>query len=95
MPKTKYLLLAGCLLLSFSHTGFSQSDKAKKIDELITPIAGANQFSGVVLASENGKVIYEKAFGHGKCGFQDSQPTEHAYWYCLNHEVHDECHPRG
>lgn len=29
----------------------------------MTPFATAKQFSGVVLASENGKVIYEKAFG--------------------------------
>jgi CubicO group peptidase (beta-lactamase class C family) len=51
----KHTILALCL--------FAQSDKAKKIDELIKPFAAAQQFSGVVVASEDGKVIYEKAFG--------------------------------
>lgn len=40
-----------------------QALKAKRIDGLLLPLAGSGQFSGVVLASENGKVIYEKAFG--------------------------------
>ena len=46
-----------------SSNALAQSDKAKKIDELIAPFVKAQQFSGVVLASEDGKVIYEKAFG--------------------------------
>jgi len=57
-------IFASFLLLSlFSSTAFPQTDKAKKIDQLIAPFVAAQQFSGVVLASENGKVIYEKAFG--------------------------------
>ncbi|MBK9154878.1 MAG: serine hydrolase [Chloracidobacterium sp.] len=40
-----------------------QASKAKRIDELLLPLGKSGQFSGVVLASENGKVIYEKAFG--------------------------------
>lgn len=64
MNKSRNFLLLLCLILSlFSQAGFSQSDKAKKIDDLITPFAKANQFYGSVLVSENGKVIYEKAFG--------------------------------
>lgn len=63
MNKTKYVIFACCLFLLFSQTGLAQSEKAKHIDEFITPFANARQFSGVVLASENGKVIYEKAFG--------------------------------
>jgi len=63
MNKTKYVVFACCLFLLFSQTALAQSAKAKKIDELITPFVTAQQFSGVVLASENGKVIYEKAFG--------------------------------
>jgi CubicO group peptidase (beta-lactamase class C family) len=58
--KQRVLLLA--LLLLFGQPTFAQS-KTQKIDALIKPFATANQFSGVVLASENGKVIYEKAFG--------------------------------
>jgi hypothetical protein len=37
--------------------------QSQKIDELIKAFAATGQFSGVVLASENGKVIYEKPFG--------------------------------
>ena len=62
----KHTLFASCLvLLLLTQAAFAQSDKAKakKIDELIGPFAASNQFSGVVLASEDGKVIYEKAFG--------------------------------
>jgi CubicO group peptidase (beta-lactamase class C family) len=64
MKKAKILVLVFSFVLSvFSQTSFSQSSKARKIDEFIAPFAKANHFSGVVLASENGKVIYEKAFG--------------------------------
>src|SRR5918997_1470976 len=59
MKKAKILILVFSFVLSV----FSQSSKARKIDEFITPFAKANHFSGVALASENGKVIYEKAFG--------------------------------
>lgn len=62
MNKSKSFIFI-CVLILFSQTGFAQNDKAKKIDEFITPFAKADQFYGVVLASENGKVIYEKAFG--------------------------------
>ena len=63
MNNTKQTILA-CLVLSFlSSSALAQPDKAQKIDELIKPFAAAQQFSGVVLASEDGKVIYEKAFG--------------------------------
>lgn len=64
MSKTRSFFLALGLVLSLlPQTSFAQSDKASKIDEFVKPFATASQFSGVVLASENGKVIYEKAFG--------------------------------
>lgn len=64
MNKTRHFIFAFSLALSlFAQPGFAQSDKAKKIDEFIKPFATSSQFSGVVLASEDGKVIYEKAFG--------------------------------
>jgi len=71
MNKLKYLCCASCLVLSvLSITSLAQSDKAKKLDDFITPFAKANQFSGVVLAAENGKVIYEKAFGLANADFK-------------------------
>src|ERR1044072_1142804 len=64
MNKTKRTIFLLCLFqLLGSPAVFAQSDKAKKLDELIGPFAAAQQFSGVVVASEDGKVIYEKAFG--------------------------------
>ena len=50
-------------LLVLTQTALSQSATAKKIDELIQPIARDGKFSGVIIASQNGTVIYEKAFG--------------------------------
>jgi CubicO group peptidase (beta-lactamase class C family) len=54
-------LMVGFILL-LAPTAFAQS-KSQKIDALIKPFATASQFSGVVLAAEDGKVIYEKPFG--------------------------------
>jgi len=62
MNKAKWILASWLVLSLFSLTTPGQTDKAGKIDELIKPFATSNQFSGVVLASENGKVIYEKEF---------------------------------
>lgn len=63
MNKTSYLFVILLLILSPLSQAIAQTDKAKKIDQFITPFATNGQFSGVVLASENGQVIYEKAFG--------------------------------
>lgn len=64
MNKSRYFIFASCLILSmFPQASFAQADKTRQLDEFLTSFAKANQFSGVVLASENGKVIYEKAFG--------------------------------
>ncbi len=56
------LIFTTALLLNVLITS-GQSTKSKKIDDLIMPVAATQQFSGVVVASENGKIIYEKAFG--------------------------------
>ncbi|HKO61040.1 MAG TPA: serine hydrolase domain-containing protein [Pyrinomonadaceae bacterium] len=62
--EVRFLTLASCLvLIAIFQPVFAQSSKSQKIDALMKPFVQANQFSGVVLASENGKVIYEKAFG--------------------------------
>jgi len=59
----RFAVFSCVLLACFANAGLAQSNDAKKIDAFIKPFADAHQFSGVVLASENGKVIYEKAFG--------------------------------
>lgn len=64
MNRTRHVMFASCLVvLLTAPTHFAQSDKATKLDEFIRPFATSRQFSGVVLAAENGNVIYEKAFG--------------------------------
>ena len=61
--RTILLRSVSCLLLAFCVPAALGQSNAKKIDAFIKPFADANQFAGVVLASENGKVIYEKGFG--------------------------------
>ncbi len=61
-----YILI---ILTIFISNVFGQSPKAKQIDNFITPFAKAGHFSGVVLASKDGKVIYEKAFGLANADF--------------------------
>ncbi len=63
-------LALGLVALAFSSSAAAQTDKAKKIDAFLRPFVDAKQFSGVVLATENGKVIYEKPFGHANVEFK-------------------------
>jgi CubicO group peptidase (beta-lactamase class C family) len=62
--------LVGLVTFALGQIGLAQGDKAKRIDEFVRPFAQANQFSGVVLASENGKIIYEKAFGYANADYK-------------------------
>ncbi len=62
-----YILFLGVVL---SQSVLGQNAKTKAIDEFIKPFADARHFSGVVLASENGGVIYEKAFGWAEAAHQ-------------------------
>jgi len=53
-------------LLALTQTASSQSATAKKIDDLIQPVARDGRFSGVVIASQNGTVIYETSISQLK-----------------------------
>ncbi|MEW6212111.1 MAG: serine hydrolase domain-containing protein, partial [Acidobacteriota bacterium] len=68
--ETRTRLSGLCLIFLFAQTSLGQSSKARDIDFYLNPFAEANQFSGVVLAAENGKVIYEKAFGLANADFR-------------------------
>ena len=68
--RIRKITLAFLSLSLMSQLCLAQAEKAKKLDQFIAPFATANQFSGVVLASENGKVIYEKAFGLANADFK-------------------------
>jgi CubicO group peptidase (beta-lactamase class C family) len=71
MKMFRFLIAASLLCGSLSaQPALTQADKARKLDDLITPFAKANQFAGVVLAAENGKIIYEKAFGPANADFK-------------------------
>jgi CubicO group peptidase (beta-lactamase class C family) len=50
------------IILSFQHTTFAQ-DKAEKIDKLVSLYAEDGYLNGAVLVADNGKIIYQKAFG--------------------------------
>jgi CubicO group peptidase (beta-lactamase class C family) len=51
-------------------------DKAKRIDGFVQQFVKANQFGGQIVAAENGKVIYDKAFGLANADFKISnQPN--------------------
>ena len=55
---------AGLAAMTLAHAVSGQVDKAKQLDAFLRPFVQANQFSGVVLAAENGKIVYEKPFGY-------------------------------
>jgi CubicO group peptidase (beta-lactamase class C family) len=71
MKKLRYLIAASLLFGSLSaQSTLAQANKARKLDDFITPFVKARQFAGVVLVAENGKVIYEKAFGPANADFK-------------------------
>jgi CubicO group peptidase (beta-lactamase class C family) len=71
MNRTRRVIFAVALVLPvLAQVVSAQPDKAKKIDDFMNPFASSSQFSGVVLASEDGKVIYEKAFGLANADFK-------------------------
>ena len=67
-----FFLLSASL---FSATAFGQKSRAEEIDAYIKPFADANQFWGVVLAAQDGKIVYEKAFGLANADFKISNQT--------------------
>lgn len=72
MRKSKVLAACLCVLAAAlpAPRAAAQNSKARKIDNYIKPFADANHFSGVVLAAEDGRIIYEKAFGLANADFR-------------------------
>src|SRR5260370_13935190 len=61
---SKSIQCIGFLLIGLSPLlAQAQNKKARAIDAYVRPLVKANQFFGVILASDKGKLIYEKAFG--------------------------------
>jgi CubicO group peptidase (beta-lactamase class C family) len=64
------------LVVVFAQSSLAQPSKAKKIDDFLEPFIKANQFAGQIVAAENGKVIYDKAFGLANADFKiPNQPN--------------------
>ena len=62
---------AALLFIAFAFApSMAQNAKADRIDRLLSGLERTGHFSGTVVASENGKVIYEKAFGYANADFK-------------------------
>ncbi|MCI0605863.1 beta-lactamase family protein [bacterium] len=71
MNRIRFPALVSFLIISiYPQVGLGQPGRAEKIDLLVREFAKAKQFSGVVLASENGTVIYEKSFGFANADYK-------------------------
>jgi len=71
MKSYKFIVLLSLILItSLPAIAFVKATKAEQIDDFIKPFADSGQFGGVVLASENGRIIYEKAFGLANADFK-------------------------
>jgi CubicO group peptidase (beta-lactamase class C family) len=75
----KLKIIAACFFLLnlglFAQTVFGQSSKAREIEAYVKPFAAANQFWGVVLIAQDGKIIYEKAYGLANADFKIPNQT--------------------
>ncbi|SFQ12021.1 serine hydrolase domain-containing protein [Flavobacterium akiainvivens] len=60
----KTTLAAALALLCLGTTVAQESDKYKKIDSLLTYLADNNKFMGAVTLTQNGKPVFEKAYGY-------------------------------
>ncbi len=60
--KTRKLFILFAIILAITSTNIAQS-KVQLIDALVKTHHEYGQFSGTILVSENGKIIYEKGFG--------------------------------
>jgi len=49
--------LAGCASIS------TQPDLEAEVDAVVAPLIAANQFSGAIVLSRNGSVLYQRGFG--------------------------------
>jgi len=59
MKKVFFILLSACCSLAHA-----QKEKYQAIDKIVQSFAAQNNFSGVVLVADNGKIEYEKAVGY-------------------------------
>lgn len=72
MKNSKSIIVSFFLLslLFLPQIVFAQAARVQEIDSYVKTFASANQFSGVVLAAQDGKIVYEKAFGLANADFK-------------------------
>src|SRR5688500_5896942 len=64
--QTRALIVCALIVIAAHSVSLSQpsSDKARKIDEVLSTANKYHLFNGSVLVAENGKVIHRKGYGH-------------------------------
>lgn len=68
------------LLFVFYSSSFGQpTDQEAKMDALLTELFPANEAGGTALVSQNGKVIYRKAFGKANLELDVDMKSEHIF----------------
>lgn len=63
MKKTLSRIVAGLAILTLLSLSVAAQDAAAKFDEYLSGLAKQNLFSGAVLVSKDGKVIFQKGYG--------------------------------
>ncbi|RWX03821.1 serine hydrolase domain-containing protein [Flavobacterium cerinum] len=66
--KKNRILLFAILLISYNYCCCQSSKKEVRLDSLFQEASKSKIFNGNVLISQNGKIIYEKAFGQADAG---------------------------
>jgi CubicO group peptidase (beta-lactamase class C family) len=74
--KCAKIIILVTLVLLVVQSAAAQNDKAKKLDDFIAPFAKADQFYGQIVVTENGKVIYDKAFGLANAEYKIPNQTD-------------------
>ena len=72
LKTARSFFVLGVIITSFASNTSAQTEK--KLDSLFKSLAGDGDFNGTVIVADQGKPIYEKAFGYAN--FDTKQPLE-------------------
>src|SRR5688500_1825299 len=90
--QTRALIDCALVVLATHGVALSQSssDKARKIDEVLSAANKYHLFNGSVLVAENGKVIHKKGYGHANMEWNILNTPDTKMWVGANiKKVHD------
>lgn len=68
--RNAYKVAIFALILLSPVLAIGQTSRSDQIDNFLKPFIAANQFGGQIVAEDNGKVIYHKAFGLANADFK-------------------------